>query len=133
MAGESTLPNGGRKLEHRRSSLVERFSKALTIAPGRRAGDPETVVSLDHRLPDPASSSGRQQARWRLATARHRLVRFAGGRAALEQWHRASAQKGRRLVVSDLHNFSGEDLAVFGFVRGPKRGGYRGDYYELRA
>lgn len=126
----------------------------------------------------------------------------------MEQWHRASAQKGRRLVASDLHNsnraaailswhfepahgrnarphlitalsvrgdvsselraeyvvaawllvcvalaierrtvcrgrigvvldnaieLSGDDLAMFGFVKGPKQGGYRGDYYELRA
>lgn len=191
-----------------RNELVDRFEAALTVAPGRRAGDPETVVSFDHLLPDPGRVEGDLGARWRLATARHRLVGFPVSGEALAEWHRADPHKGRRLVAADLHNrnraaailswhyeprrgrrgrphlitslavrgnvsrelraeyvvalwlltcvalaidrktvrrkrigvvldnaieLSLQDLTAIGFSRGPQRGGYRGEYYELRA
>jgi hypothetical protein len=190
----------------RRGDLVRRFEGALQVESGRRAGDPETAVTIDHLLPDPAKRGDR--ARWRLATARSRLARFSVGADALAEWHRADARKRRRLIASDLRNQNraaailswhyeprrGRDqrphlitslavrhdvgpelraeymvvlwlltcvalaidrktirrgrigvvldnaieldaaqLAAFGFKRGPKRGGYRGEYYELRA
>ncbi|HEU0018923.1 MAG TPA: hypothetical protein VFQ14_01400 [Thermoleophilaceae bacterium] len=89
-------------VRQRQANLITRLGAALTVGSKTRSGEEETVVSLDHRLPDPAWDRG--NARWRLATARHRLARFDGGSAALEQWHRASPHKGRRLIADDLGN-----------------------------
>jgi hypothetical protein len=86
----------------RQANVITRLGAALTVGSKARGGEEETVASLDHRLPDPAWDCG--HARWRLATARHRLARFDGGSAALEQWHRASPHKGRRLIADDLGN-----------------------------
>lgn len=192
----------------RREDLVRRFEGVVQVESGRRAGDPETVVTVDHLLPNPTFDDEERRARWRLATSRSRLVGFPAGPAALAEWHMADPRKGRRLIAGDLRNqnraaailswhyergrgrrqrphlitslavrhdiaerlrgeymvalwlltcialaidrrtvrrgrvgvvldnaieLDSSELDAFGFARGPKRGGYRGEYYELRA
>jgi hypothetical protein len=80
--------------------LVGRFADAMTVRHGRRAGDPETRIVLDHLLPSPGS--GKASARWRLATTTSRLYPPPAPSRPMEAWHRADGQKGRRLVASDL-------------------------------
>lgn len=192
-----------------RDDLVSRFEHALAVRHGRRSGDPETRVELDHLLPDPSAGS-KAPARWRLATSSARLYPPPVPTEAMKVWHMADGQKGRRLLASDLRNdnrvaavlgwhfepgsasgsrrphlitaaairkdaedrslqaeymvalwlltvvmaaidrrtikaghvglaldgaiaLSPAALADFGFVRGRKRAGYRGDYYTLPA
>ncbi len=40
--------------------------------------------------------------RWRLYTARHRLIGVPGPEPARSEWHRADAAKGRRLIAAFL-------------------------------
>jgi hypothetical protein len=42
--------------------------------------------------------------RWRLYTARHRLIGVPGPEPARSEWHRADAAKGRRLLAVDVRN-----------------------------
>jgi hypothetical protein len=103
-----------------RHDLVRRFEGAVRVESGRRAGDPETAITIDHLLPDPAKL-GAGRARWRLATARTRLARFPVGDDALAEWHRADARKGRRLIASDLRN-KNRAGAILSWHCEPRRG-----------
>jgi hypothetical protein len=85
------------------ADLIRRFERALTVHHGRRAGEPETRVGLDHRLPDP-SAGGAAPARWRLATSAGRLYPPPAPSEAMKAWHMAEGRKGRRLLASDLRN-----------------------------
>lgn len=82
------------------ASLVDRLAGALTATGGRRGGDPETRVALDHLLP--SLSEGAGPARWRLATTDRRLYPAPVNREALSVWHGADGAKGRRLIARDL-------------------------------
>lgn len=192
-----------------RDDLIERLEHALTVHHGRRGGEPETRVELDHLLPSP-TGGGNAPARWRLATTAARLYPPPVDGEPMKAWHMAEGQKGRRLLAGDLRadnrvaavvawhyeqgSRSGEqrphlitagavrkdvddralradylvavwllmcvvaaidrrtirvgrvglvldggiglstsELADFGFTRGRKREGYRGDYYTLPA
>lgn len=192
-----------------REVLLDRLSEGITVEEGRRAGDPETRVKIDLRLPESDSGTGAQE-RWRIRTARHRLARAPFGSNVLAAFHGADGEKGRRLTVVDLVNenrvaslmawhfeaprsrggsarphlvvalaiasdadgdlraeymtsalllclvglaidrctvekgqigvvidnaidLSTGDLREFGFTRGPKKDGYKGDYWVLRA
>jgi hypothetical protein len=84
--------------------LIGRLASALIIGEGRRRGDPETRVALDHRLPDPATGGSAPRARWRLATSAARLYPPPVDRAPLSVWHGADGGKGRRLLAGDLAN-----------------------------
>jgi len=86
-----------------RDDLIRRFERALTVQHGRRAGEPETRVQLDHLLPDP-SAGGVAPARWRLATSVGRLYPPPAPTEAMKAWHMAEGRKGRRLLASDLRN-----------------------------
>ncbi len=176
---------------------------------GRRGGEPETRIELDHLLPSPAGGSN-APARWRLATTTARLYPPPVQSEPMKAWHMAEGQKGRRLLAGDLREdnrvaavlawhfepgsrggahrphlitaaavrrdvsdpavraeylvalwlltcvmaaidrrtiragqvglvldggiaLSAGELATFGFKRGRKREGYRGDYYTLPA
>jgi hypothetical protein len=83
--------------------LIRRFERALTVHHGRRAGEPETRVELDHLLPDPSAGSA-APARWRLATSAGRLYPPPAPTEAMKAWHMAEGRKGRRLLAGDLHN-----------------------------
>jgi hypothetical protein len=75
----------------------------IAVTGGRRAGDPETRVHLDHLIPSPAAFvSG--PARWRLASSNARLYPAPVGRDALTAWHSADGVKGRRLLATDVAN-----------------------------
>jgi hypothetical protein len=192
-----------------RNDLIGRLERALTVHHGRRGGEPETRIELDHLLPSPAAGSS-APARWRLATTTARLYPTPVPSEPMKAWHLAEGQKGRRLLAGDLrednrvaavlawHFESGSrggphrphlitaaavrrdlrdpavraeylvalwlltcviaaidrrtiragqvglvldggialdvgELASFGFKRGRKREGYRGDYYTLPA
>ena len=81
-------------------SLVDRLARALSVTGGRRDGDPETRVRLDHLMPSRADGAG--TARWRLATTDRRLYPAPVNREALSVWHGADGAKGRRLIARDL-------------------------------
>jgi hypothetical protein len=84
-------------------ALVDRLAAVITVTGGRRAGDPETRIHLDHLVPSPdALRSG--PARWRLASTNARLYPPPAGRDALAAWHSADGVKGRRLLATDLAN-----------------------------
>ncbi len=85
----------------RRADLVERLERALTVHHGRRGGEPETRIELDHLLPSPTSVSN-APARWRLATTTARLYPPPVQSEPMKAWHRAEGQKGRRLLAGDL-------------------------------
>jgi hypothetical protein len=100
------VPSGQRLrgLVSDRGDLIARLAAALTIDEGRRSGDAETRVVLDHRLPDPGRGGPSPRARWRLATSGARLYPPPVGREAMRAWHSAEGAKGRRLLVGDLAN-----------------------------
>lgn len=85
------------------SELVDRLAGAIRVTGGRRGGDPETRIQLDHLMPSP-DGHGAGPARWRLASSQRRLYPSPAGRAALAAWHSADGAKGRRLLASDLAN-----------------------------
>ncbi len=74
------------------------------IEEGRRSGDAETRLSLDHRLPAPGGDDPSPQARWRLATSGARLYPPPVAREPMSAWHSADGAKGRRLLAGDLAN-----------------------------
>jgi hypothetical protein len=84
-----------------RDDLIERLERALTVHRGRRAGEPETRVELDHLLPSPADRD-KAPARWRLATTAARLYPPPVPTEPMKAWHMAEGQKGRRLLAGDL-------------------------------
>jgi hypothetical protein len=84
--------------------LIARLAAALVIDEGRRSGDPETRVGLDHRLPDPGRDDPSPRARWRLATSSARLYPPPVARKPMSVWHSADGAKGRRLLAGDLAN-----------------------------
>jgi hypothetical protein len=92
------------RIARSRSDLISRLAKVLVVDEGRRRGDPETRVSLDHRLPDPGPHDPSPRARWRLATSGARLYPPPVGREVMSVWHGADAPKGRRLLAGDLAN-----------------------------
>lgn len=98
------MPSLLKRLTRNRSDLIGRFAAALVVDEGRRRGDPETRVSLDHRLPDPGRGEPSPRARWRLATSGARLYPPPVGRETLSAWHSADGAKGRRLLAGDLAN-----------------------------
>lgn len=86
------------------SALIARFATALVVEEGRRAGDPETRVLLDHLLSSPDAKQSSPPARWRLATSGARLYPPPVAREPLTVWHSADGAKGRRLLAGDLAN-----------------------------
>jgi len=82
------------------AELVDRLATVITVSDGRRAGDPETRVHLDHLIPSPDVPAG--PARWRLATSRKHLFPPPVSREPLKAWHAADGAKGRRLLAVDL-------------------------------
>jgi hypothetical protein len=87
-----------------RGDLIARIAAALVIEGGRRSGDPETRVGLDHRLPDPGRDDPSPRARWRLATSSARLYPPPVARKPLSVWHCADGAKSRRRLAGDLAN-----------------------------
>ncbi len=87
-----------------RRYLIARLAAALVVDEGRRSGDPETRVSLDHRLPDAGPFDPSPRARWRLATSGARLYPPPVAREPMSVWHGADGAKGRRLLAGDLAN-----------------------------
>jgi hypothetical protein len=84
-----------------RDGLIERLERALMVHHGRRGGEPETRIALDHLLPSPTGESN-APARWRLATTTGRLYPPPVQSEPMKAWHMAEGQKGRRLLASDL-------------------------------
>jgi hypothetical protein len=85
--------------------LVDRLAEVITVTGGRRAGDPETRVHLDHLIPPPgALPSG--PGHWRLATSEQHFYPPPVSREPLRAWHAADGAKGRRLVATDLRTQS---------------------------
>jgi hypothetical protein len=84
-----------------RDDLIGRLERALTVHHGRRGGEPETRIELDHLLPSPTGASN-APARWRLATTTARLYPPPVQSEAMKAWHMAEGQKGRRLLAGDL-------------------------------
>ena len=84
-----------------RTDLIDRLERALTVHRGRRDGELETRVELDHLLPSP-TDRGKTPARWRLATTAARLYPPPVPTEPMKVWHMAEGQKGRRLLVGDL-------------------------------
>jgi len=85
-----------------RDELIKRLAEALVVSDARRSGDPQTRVRLDHYLPSVGAPGS--AVRWRLYTARHRLIGVPGPEPARSEWHRAEAAKGRRLIAVDVRN-----------------------------
>jgi hypothetical protein len=88
---------------HDRDELIKRLAEALAVSDARRSGDPQTRVRLDHYLPSVGAPDG-SAVRWRLYTARHRLIGIPNPEPARSEWHRADAAKGRRLIAVDVRN-----------------------------
>jgi len=87
------VPTPPKRLTLDRGDLIARFAAALVVEEGRRRGDPETRVSLDHRLPDPGRGERSLRARWRLATSGARLYPPPVGREPLSVWHSADGNR----------------------------------------
>jgi hypothetical protein len=108
-----------------REALLDRFSEAITVEEGLRAGDPETRVKVDLRMPDPTPGTGERE-RWRIRTAKGRLARAPFASEVLAAFHGAEAKKGRCLTVVDLGNQSRvASLMAWHFEAPPARGGSR--------
>jgi hypothetical protein len=103
--------------------IVDRLVEVIAVTGGRRAGDPETRVHVDHLIPSPSElESG--SARWRLASGNARLYPAPVGRDALAAWHSADGVKGRRLATTDLAN-DDQVAALLSWHFEPARGGQR--------
>jgi hypothetical protein len=83
------------------AELVDRLAAVITVADGRRAGDPETRIGLDHLIPSP-DALGSGPARWRLSTSQRCLYPSPVSREPLRAWHAADGVKGRRLLATGL-------------------------------
>lgn len=99
------------RLRGDRTDLIDRIAACLAIADARWDGDPQTVVFLDRILPDltpPEAHADSEaeapdaRARWRVVTTQRRLFGFPAPQAAIAEFHKADAKKGRRLIVRDL-------------------------------
>jgi hypothetical protein len=98
------------RLLPRRSKLIDELAACLTISQARWEDDPQTVVHIDRLLPTRATPTGTVEnddgdgdARWRVLTAKPpHPYGFPAPANALEEFHRADAKKGRRLLVRDL-------------------------------
>ena len=103
------------------AELVDRLAAVITVADGRRAGDPETRIGLDHLIPSP-DALGSGPARWRLSTSQRHLYPPPVSREPLRAWHAADGAKGRRLLAADL-SAEGRVAALLGwhFEPGPRR------------
>jgi hypothetical protein len=89
-------------VSHRSATeLVDRLAGAITVTGGRRSGDPETRIQLDHLMPSP-DELGSGPAHWRLRTSQQRLYPPPVSREPLHAWHAADGVKGRRLLAADL-------------------------------
>jgi hypothetical protein len=86
-----------------RDELIKRLAAVLAVSDARRSGDPQTRVRLDHYLPSVGAHDG-SAVRWRLYTARHRLIGVPSSGPARSAWHHADAAKGRRLLAVDVRN-----------------------------
>jgi hypothetical protein len=86
------------------TAIVDRLVEAIAVSGGRRAGDPETRVHLDHLMPSPSGPAIAGPARWRLSTSQARFYPAPVRREALRAWHAADAPKGRRLLATDVAN-----------------------------
>jgi hypothetical protein len=107
------------------ADFLETHEDALTVHQGRRGGEPETRIQLDHLLPSPASATN-TRARWRLATTGTRLYPPPVTSEPMKAWHMAEGQKGRRLVAGDLRE-DNRVVAVLAwhFEPGSASGGHR--------
>jgi hypothetical protein len=107
-----------------RDRLIEELAGCLTISEARWDGDPQTVVHLDRLLPSlqaPGDDLEHAKARWQVRTAKPlRLHRFPAPADALEEFHRAAARKGRRLLVRDLAADQIAALLAWHFQEGPR-------------
>lgn len=86
-----------------RDELIKRLAAALVVSDARRSGDPQTRVRLDRYMPSVDAPDG-SAVRWRLYTARHRLIGVPSPEPARSEWHHADAAKGRRLLAVDVRN-----------------------------
>lgn len=113
-------------LRRQQNALIDRLAEAILVEGGRRDGSAETRVTIDLRYPELPCGEEDGRERWRLRTARHRLVRAPFSRAALAAFHGAEAQKGRRLTAVDLRN-QGRVAALMAwhFEPRPRQGGSR--------
>ena len=100
--------------------LVERLVGVITITGGRRAGDRQTRVELDHLIPPPDAPQS-TPARWRLRTSDARLYPPPVSREPLAAWHAADGGKGRRLLAADLAA-EGRVAALLSWHFEPRRG-----------
>jgi hypothetical protein len=110
-------------LRPRRNTLIDRLATCLTISDARWDGDEQTVVHIDRLLPSLQSVENDEdhaKARWHLRTAKPlHLYGFPAPPAALEEFHRADARKGRRLLVRDLNGEQIAAVLAWHFEHGP--------------
>ncbi len=112
-----------------RGKLIDELAGALTISEARWDGDPQTVVHVDRLIPTLAVPEGTVEnenddadtdARWRVLTAKPpHLYGFPAPTSALEEFHRADARKGRRLLVRDLDAGQVAAVLAWHFEQGP--------------
>ena len=117
------------RLRARRGELIDELASCLTISEARWDGDPQTVVHIDRLVPTLAVPKGTVEnenddadtdARWRVLTAKPpHLYGFPAPTAALEEFHRADARKGRRLLVRDLNAGHIAAALAWHFEEGP--------------
>ena len=111
----------------RRDRLIAELGACVTISDARWKADPQTVVHIDRLLPSLApppsavenDEDAHPEARWRVLTAKSRLYGFSAPSDALEQFHRAVAGKGRRLLVRDLDAGQVAAMLAWHFEEGP--------------
>jgi len=117
------------RLLPRRGKLIDELAGCLTISQARWHGDPQTVVHIDRLIPMLAVPKGTAEnendgadadARWRVLTAKpSHLYGFPAPASALEEFHRADARKGRRLLVRDLDVGHIAAVMSWHFEKGP--------------
>jgi hypothetical protein len=112
----------------RRNMLIDELAACLTISDARWDGDPQTIVHIDRLLPslqspgdDIEDDDEHAKARWQVRTAKPlHLDGFPAPTAALEEFHRANARKGRRLLVRDRGAEQIAALLAWHFQEGPR-------------
>ncbi len=109
----------------RRGKFIDDLAACLMISEARWGGDPQTIVHVDRLLPTFTVPKGSVadddvDARWRVLTAKPpHLYGFPAPANALKEFHRADANKGRRLLVRDLDAGHVAAVLAWHFEQGP--------------
>ena len=122
------------KITLQRDALIDSYADAMTVSPGKSAGDDATTIWADMRLPSkqtglpdsPFDDEGTEKGdweRWRLRTSSKatplKIPKQVVRDRPREAYHGAAAEKGRRVLMTDLNRGEVAAFLAWHFEAGP--------------